>query len=539
MTLKQKAWGLTGVVLVFLLGMMLVGLYVLRDASDKDNRARIKQLMKSAYSTIVQMENMAASGKLPEDQAKAIATQILRENKYHDSEYVYVTDDKLVFVAAPLDPQLHGTSFNDFKDSKGNSVGAIAKAALDKSGGALTEYWWDSEREGKVVDLLSVAERTPRWNWVVGSGISFAEADQRFWANARWQVIICLVFAGVIGAVLVMAVRKLMNTLGGEPDDVVRLVAKVADGNLTDEGRASNAPQASILGAVERMQASLRSALSEVQRDAQQLEQHATLIATASQQISVASDRQTDSTASMAAAMEELTVSINHISDNTADTEQLSRTATELAGEGVRQVNQTSSAMAHIADSVARASGQIRQLDDKAKEISSIAAVISEIAGQTNLLALNAAIEAARAGEQGRGFAVVADEVRKLAERTGSATVEIEQMLASVKAETDSVVTVMNEALPQVENGAEMAKHVSDSLQRIHSGAEGTLARLREMATATREQSQASNAIAGRVEDISQMVEETTQSIRSAAQTAGEIEHVAHSLNRLVQRFRL
>ncbi len=148
-------------VLVFLLGTMLVGLYVLRTASNTDNHARITQLVKTTYNTIVQLENVAASGKMSEADAKAVATQILRENKYHDSEYVYVTDDKLVFVATPLDPQLHGTSFNDFKDSKGNSVGAIAAAALDKSGGALTEYWWDSKRDGKVVDLLSVAVRTP------------------------------------------------------------------------------------------------------------------------------------------------------------------------------------------------------------------------------------------------------------------------------------------------------------------------------------------------------------------------------------------
>ncbi|GAB7126011.1 methyl-accepting chemotaxis protein [Silvimonas sp. JCM 19000] len=539
MTLKQKAWSLTVLVLVFLLGTMLVGLYVLRTASNTDNHARITQLVKTTYNTIVQLENVAASGKMSEADAKAVATQILRENKYHDSEYVYVTDDKLVFVATPLDPQLHGTSFNDFKDSKGNSVGAIAAAALDKSGGALTEYWWDSKRDGKVVDLLSVAVRTPKWGWVVGSGISFAEADARFWSNARWQVIVCLILAAIIGAVLIYAVRQLVLTLGGEPDQVVKLVTRVASGDLVQSGNSGRARPGSILGEVERMQTTLGSVMSEIARDARQLEQNASQIATSSREISVAAGRQTDSTSTMAAAMQELTVSINHISDNTGDAEQTSRMATELAGEGVGQVNLASSAMGHIAGSVSRASGQIRDLDAKAREISSIAAVIKEIAGQTNLLALNAAIEAARAGEQGRGFAVVADEVRKLAERTSSATVDIEKMLTAVQSETDSVVTVMDEALPQVQHGVEMAQHVAESLQRIHAGAEATLARLNEMATATREQSEASNSIAGRVEEISQMVEETTASIHRATDTAGEIELVAQRLNQMVGKFRL
>ncbi len=538
MTLKKKAWGLTIVVLVFLLGMMVVGLYVLRNASDQDNRARIKQLVKTTYNTIVQMENASATGKMSEADAKALAAQILRENKYHESEYVYVTDDKLMFVATPLDPQLVGTSFNDFKDAKGNSVGAIAASALDKSGGAMTDYWWDSKRDGKVVDLLSVAVRTPKWGWVVGSGISFAEADARFWGNARWQVIICLVMAAIIGAILIIAVRGLTSALGGEPDQVVKLVSRVAAGDLTSNQRI-NAPSRSILGEVERMRLSLSTVMSDIQTDARQLEHHASSIASASREISNAAGRQTDSTSSMAAAMEELTVSINHISDNTGDAEQTSRMATELAAEGVSQVNEASTAMGNIAGSVSRASGQIRNLDAKSREISSIAAVIKEIAGQTNLLALNAAIEAARAGEQGRGFAVVADEVRKLAERTSSATVDIEKMLADVQTETDSVVAVMDEALPQVEHGVDVARHVAESLSRIHGGAEATLGRLNEMASATREQSEASNSIAGRVEDISRMVEETTASIHRATDTAGEIENVAARLNQMVGKFRL
>ncbi|GGP17690.1 methyl-accepting chemotaxis protein [Silvimonas iriomotensis] len=538
MTLKKKAWGLTVVVLVFLLGMALVSLYVLRNASDQDNRSRINQLVKTTYNTIVQLENASASGKMSEADAKALAAHILSENKYHKSEYVYVTDDKLVFVATPLDPQLVGTSFNDFKDSKGGSVGAIAAAALEKSGGALTEYWWDSKRDGKVVDLLSVAVRTPKWGWVVGSGISFAETNARFWDNAQWQVITCLILATIIGAILIIAVRGLTGTLGGEPDEVVKLVSRVAAGDLTSNQRI-NAPSRSILGEVERMRQSLSSVMSGIQTDARQLEHHASSIAGASREISIAAGRQTDSTSSMAAAMEELTVSINHISDNTGDAEQTSRMATELAAEGVTQVNEASSAMGNIAASVSRASGQIRNLDAKSREISSIAAVIKEIAGQTNLLALNAAIEAARAGEQGRGFAVVADEVRKLAERTSSATVDIEKMLADVQTETDSVVAVMDEALPQVEHGVQVAHHVAESLGRIHGGAEATLGRLNEMASATREQSEASNSIAGRVEDISRMVEETTASIHRATDTAGEIENVAARLNQMVGKFRL
>jgi methyl-accepting chemotaxis protein len=164
--------------------------------------------------------------------------------------------------------------------------------------------------------------------------------------------------------------------------------------------------------------------------------------------------------------------------------------------------------------------------------------VIKEIAGQTNLLALNAAIEAARAGEQGRGFAVVADEVRKLAERTASATIQIEEMITGIQSDTVLVVGVMNAALPQVEAGVQAAQGAADSLRQIKDGAQTTLNRVREVADSTREQSVASDSIAQKVEEIATMVEQTTAAMHSTAETAGDMEKISNELMALVGRFR-
>ena len=207
------------------------------------------------------------------------------------------------------------------------------------------------------------------------------------------------------------------------------------------------------------------------------------------------------------------------------DVEQIAR---DLAEEAIRKMSET----------VIGASERIRALETRIGEVSSIANVIKEIAGQTNLLALNAAIEAARAGEQGRGFAVVADEVRKLAERTSSATTEIEQMITGIQGDTGNAVSAMNAALPEVEQGIALASLASDALGAIERGAREALTRVHEIADATHEQSAASTSIAQRVEEISHMVDNTTASIRGAAEAAVNLERIAGGLKEQVARFR-
>ena len=267
--------------------------------------------------------------------------------------------------------------------------------------------------------------------------------------------------------------------------------------------------------------------------------EHAEQINRASNEVSTAANQQADATSAMAAAIEELTVSSTHIADSARDTEKDSHESMSQASEGSGRVMQATEAIQKIASTVMDASERIRALEGRAVQISSIANVIKDIAGQTNLLALNAAIEAARAGEQGRGFAVVADEVRKLAERTSNATTEIEQMIAGIQNDTVGAVGAMNEALPEVEQGVQLARSASDSLQAIEHGAGRTLERVREVAAATQEQGAASTSIAQRVEQIAQMVEETTATIRSTADTAVELEHIAQDLQTQMGRFRV
>jgi methyl-accepting chemotaxis protein len=233
-----------------------------------------------------------------------------------------------------------------------------------------------------------------------------------------------------------------------------------------------------------------------------------------------------------------MTVSVNHISDGARETEQNSLRAVELAEQGERRAASAVNEMQHIATTVGQAAAKIQQLVSRADEIGSIANVIKEIAAQTNLLALNAAIEAARAGEQGRGFAVVADEVRGLAERTATATVQIEQMIQGIQGDTRGAVQVMSSVASQVKDGVTQVESASASLREIRAGTDVALQRIREVADATKEQSAASTAIAQQVEQIAQRVDGTSVSMQSAVAAVDALERLAAGLRDAIARFR-
>ena len=226
-------------------------------------------------------------------------------------------------------------------------------------------------------------------------------------------------------------------------------------------------------------------------------------------------------------------------SQNAAFATESARNAAEVAGEGGYVVQQTIEGMKAISESVKASAATIVELGKRSDEIGEIISVIDDIADQTNLLALNAAIEAARAGEQGRGFAVVADEVRKLAERTTRATAEIASMIKSIQEDTSGAVSSMEEGTIQVESGMAFAVKAGDSLKSIVSVVNVVQDMIEQIATASDEQSTAAEQISNNVSKIASVTKLSAQSAEQMATTAEELNRQTEALNELVGRFKL
>jgi methyl-accepting chemotaxis protein len=537
MKVSTRMYLMSGLTMVGLVILCLVALFQLKESMIEDRKAKIRNLVEYAHSQLAFYDEQVKAGTMTLEQAQNLAKESLRKARYDEKEYFWLNDYHPKSVMHPIKPELQGKDMTDNKDPTGKQLYVEFVKVVKANGAGFVDYQWSKPGLTEPVPKLSYVKGYEPWGWIVGTGIYIDDVNAQFRKDA---IMLGSVSAGLLVILLVLGglIRaSIVNQLGGEPADAAAVMERVASGDLTAE--VGNPAKGSLLDALGGMVTSLRSLVREVSSSAVTLASNAEQIRHASSEVATAAEHQADATSAMAAAIEELTVSSNHISDSARETETDSREAMTLASEGSDRVDQATEAIRKIATTVSDASARIHALEERASQVSSIANVIKDIAGQTNLLALNAAIEAARAGEQGRGFAVVADEVRKLAERTSTATTEIEQMILGIQGDTGGAVEAMNAALPEVEQGVQLAGHASESLRGIEAGAGRTLERIGEVATATREQSTASTSIAQRVEEIAQMVDETTATIRGTAETAHQLEQIAQGLKSQIGRFKV
>ncbi len=256
-------------------------------------------------------------------------------------------------------------------------------------------------------------------------------------------------------------------------------------------------------------------------------------------QVASGSDQQRGAAEATKHAMEEMNIGINQAAENAEMTAHNAHAARDLSKQGSEIATRAAEEIERIARSVEQSAQMIAALGERSQAISGIVKVIHDIADQTNLLALNAAIEAARAGEQGRGFAVVADEVRKLAERTTAATGEIGGMIRAIQSETQSAIASIQQGSAQAKSGAELARRAAESLQRINRGAEETMEKVEAIAAAIQEQSANGQNITGHMEDVLRMAQGNSAVATQTLQEATMLDSLAVNLKEISNVFKL
>jgi methyl-accepting chemotaxis protein/methyl-accepting chemotaxis protein-3 (ribose and galactose sensor receptor) len=521
------------------LGLVILGGFALSSLHStmlEERKAGIRMTLLLANNMVRNYVAAEKSGKLTREEAQSAAKDALRGLRNGD-DYVFVrAGDKLLLSIVHPDPRKEGKESDGGKLPNGMSLTDAYLAALKDSDFAFVSVYTKRPQGNVEVPKISAIQRVPEWGWLMGTGVFIDDIDAAF---QRYLIQFALIGGAVLVGVVILAVslaRGIYRAIGGEPAYAAEVARAVAAGDLT-RAVEHHGNKDSLLATMADMQGQLKAMIAQITQGAVTLSESGDRLAVQMTQINAAAQRSAEATASTAAAIEEMAVSVAHISDRAKDSEQNSQHSSELAASGEALVHRAADELNVVSRQVADSSARIEGLAERTREIGGIANVIKEIADQTNLLALNAAIEAARAGEQGRGFAVVADEVRKLAERTGTATDQIAAQIQGIQNDTEAVVSGMRTIAPQVAKGVAIANEAAGTLHEINDGASATLENIREVAHSTSEQRIASDSVAANIEKITQMVDEMASSVDVANGNVNALEHLAVELRGSVTRF--
>lgn len=348
-------------------------------------------------------------------------------------------------------------------------------------------------------------------------------------------------FALVAGVVIAfVATFLLARNLNRRLSDSVAAAQLIAGGDLTGRMPAASRDEVGqLIAAMTEMQTALRNALQETRASSQALLECSGHLNESVRQMDESAHVQSSVASAIAANVEEVTVSINHVSDNTSEAAHFAHDSDRMAKEGHDQIDRLVERIGEVANVVRSSADQIAKLEGESEKISNIVSVIKDIADQTNLLALNAAIEAARAGEQGRGFAVVADEVRKLSERTAVSTGEIGKMVDAIQVSTREVVAQVGNGVKMVDEGVTNARQAGETIGGLQDMAKKVSQLVAAVDEALREQASASNDVAKKVEDVAAQAEEATAIAKQTSNAADSLTQTAHAMEQLVARFRI
>ncbi|MDN0083909.1 methyl-accepting chemotaxis protein [Crenobacter sp. SG2305] len=519
--------------------LIVVAVVSIQQSLYQSYQTSIRNIVTTGYHALDYFHQQETSGRMTRDQAQAAAKDYLRGLRYGNNDYFNLFDYQVRSVMHPIHPEFEGKDQSHQKDTHGvpfvRLMVTSAANSAERSAFQSTEF----PRPGSSAPVakLQYLRGFDPWQWVIASGVYLDDVDRIFREKLITFLLVSIAGLLAMAALTFFISRSLMQQLGGEPAYAAGLLQEVAAGNLAVDVKVARTGTASMLEALQTSLTSIRTIMTAIGTSAGKVAAHAQAISTSAQSVTHASGTQSDATKAVAAAVEQLSVSIEHISAISLDTEHDSARAVDLAKQGKSKAGEAAAAMQDISETIDTTVLRIDQLVARTDEIGSVAGVIKDIAAQTNLLALNAAIEAARAGEQGRGFAVVADEVRGLAERTANATVEIENMVKTIQVDTRTAVGAIRTAVPLVASGVTLAEEAAQSLEEIHKGTGATLGRVRDVAAATREQSAASQEISRQIEQIASMADSTNKSVNSIAQAVNELESVSAGLNGMVGQF--
>jgi methyl-accepting chemotaxis protein len=549
-------------VTVMMVGLFIYLLPLIEGRIIKEKRDATRHVVELANGVLEQQDADVKAGKMPLEQAQKEAIDHIARLRYEKKEYVWIHDlgtPTPKMIMHPTVPALNGKVLDDPKFNKATRAldgldGASNKLdsknlfvamneVIGRAGRGFVNYEWPKPKEGggtttELYTKLSYVQKFEPWGWVLGSGIYIDDVKKDV-DSVKWILMgLNVIFAFFMLTLCFFISRGITRTLGYVDKNLEEMAS--GGGDLTRRLLIERHDETGSLAAsFNNFLDNLKDIVVRINHNAIDVAASADHLNKTSATIAKGTEKAASQSTSVAIACEEMSATSAEIAQNCIRTVEISNRATETAMNGSEIVGHAVQSIQRIAVKVQESARTVESLGTRSDQIGAIVATIEDIADQTNLLALNAAIEAARAGEQGRGFAVVADEVRALAERTTKATREIGEMIKTIQQETRMAVSAMEEGVKEVERGTEDASRSGNALEEILNQMGDVTSQINQIATAAEQQSATTHEITKSMHEITGVVSEASQSSQETAGASGQLANMAEELKKIVAQFRM
>ncbi|MBJ6750931.1 methyl-accepting chemotaxis protein [Geomonas anaerohicana] len=529
------------------------GYEILKSKTIESRKQELKSEISVALGIIDSVYNEAKASGGDMEAAKKRALELLRPVRFFENKSGYfmvhaLEGEHARAILVPVKAELEGKDITDLKDKKDKMfVREFVKTA--RSGGGFVEYAFPKTPDGPPLQKLTYIGHFAPWDWEVGTGVYTDDLEAEA-AKIRAQGVqhANLQFSWMLGAAVLVLILS-VATLGfgiGLALKPLRSIVEMARELAQGEGDLTRRLPVQAQDEVGKLSEAFNLFIEKIQVIMQEVVAQSRDVGSSSERLSGISDGiaadiddLAAKSASVATASEEMAATTNDIAANCMSAAEGAKLASSKATTGAAILDKTLESMHRLAEQVTASAQTVEGLGARSDQIGAIISTIEDIADQTNLLALNAAIEAARAGEQGRGFAVVADEVRALAERTARATREIGEMIKGIQSETKAAVAVMEAGVREVEVGSEEAARSGTALKEILDQVDRVTEQVNQIATAAEEQSAATGEIAANVQQVNHGLQEGARSLRDSSRLACGMKERSDDLNRVIGKFRL
>ncbi|WP_174244273.1 methyl-accepting chemotaxis protein [Vibrio atypicus] len=535
-SIAVRAWTILGLFALGLIANTYLNIEQSRQHMRENYERGVVTIVESAKGVVAHYYQLYVSGQLTEKEAQTQALQAVSAMRFDGDNYIFIGDKQGVQLATGVSSLL-GKNIMNLQDSTGSYfVQKLYRAA--SSGGGFVDYNWRNPDKGSTDPKTSYAMQFQPWEWMIGSGMNMvalqAVTERSEVASMGYAagilVLLSLVIAFFIKTItspLKRSVKAMENLSKGEGDLTQRLPE---EGSIELILLARHFNQ--FVASVQRIMLNITDAGSQVSSAASQL-------STSVHHIDDSLNQQQMDVDMLATAMTEMLATVEEVAGRTVEANDASRLAAEETNKSHVIIGQNVEEANRLADQIQSASDVVSQLAADARNVDTVLEVIRGVAEQTNLLALNAAIEAARAGEQGRGFAVVADEVRSLSLRTHESTLEIQSIVEKLQVGAENIVSVMDQGSEQASNASNLSTRAGNALNRINQEVHTIEEMNQHIATAAEEQTVTVNDINRNVTSLSDMASTVSEESAQMACSSKELRHVSDDLMKMINRFKL